>query len=149
YWLFKSEPNSYSIDDLARDKTTLWEGVRNYQARNFMMNDMKLGDPVLFYHSSADPPGVVGLATVSGLAEPDPTAFDPKSHYYDPKSSKEKPTWYCVRIKFKRKLTKQVTITDIRQENVLAGMLLLRRAMRLSVQPVTQEEYEYICQMGA
>jgi predicted RNA-binding protein with PUA-like domain len=147
YWLFKSEPGSYSIDDLARDKTTLWEGVRNYQARNFMMNEMKIGDTVLYYHSSVEPPGVVGLATVSGLAEPDPTALDPKSHYYDPKSTKENPIWYCVRIKFKRKFKKQVSLTDLRQEKVLANMLLLRRAMRLSVQPVTQEEFEYICEM--
>ena len=100
YWLMKSEPDVFSIDDLKKQKQTTWDGVRNYQARNFMMNDMQVGDLVLFYHSNAKPPGIAGLATVSKKAEPDPTQFDKKSEYFDPKATKEKPRWFCVKVKF-------------------------------------------------
>ena len=103
YWLMKSEPNTYSIDDLKKDAKTIWDGVRNYQARNFMMRDMQVGDTVLFYHSSADPSGVSGIAKVSRKALPDPTQFDKKSKYYDPKSTKEKPRWYCVEVSYQEK----------------------------------------------
>src|SRR5690606_27389126 len=103
YWLMKSEPEVFSISDLERDGRTLWEGVRNYQARNFMMNDMKVGDEVLFYHSNAEPPGVAGIAQVSSAAVPDPTAFDKKSEYFEPKATKENPRWFCVEVKFVKK----------------------------------------------
>ena len=100
YWLMKSEPNSYSITDLKRDKTAFWDGVRNYQARNFMMKDMKKGDKVLFYHSSSNPPGVVGLAVICKEAEADQTALDESSQYYDPKATKENPIWFAVTVQF-------------------------------------------------
>src|SRR5690606_17593040 len=103
YWLMKSEPGSYSIDDLQRDTRTSWEGVRNYQARNFMRDDMRPGDGVLFYHSGANPPGVAGLAKIARAAYPDPTALDPDSHYYDPKATKEDPRWVMVDIEFVEK----------------------------------------------
>ena len=103
YWLMKSEPNVYSIDDLKRDKKTYWEGVRNYQARNFMRDKMKPGDQVFFYHSNAEPPGIAGVAEIASQGYPDPSAFDKKQKYFDPKSDRKKPTWYVVDLKFVRK----------------------------------------------
>ncbi|MGE3757913.1 MAG: EVE domain-containing protein, partial [Pseudobdellovibrionaceae bacterium] len=136
-WLMKSEPEVVSIDDLQKKKTALWDSVRNYQARNFMMNDMKKGDLILFYHSSTEPPGIAGIAKVAGPAEADPTQFDKKSEYYDPKSKKEDPTWKCVPVEFVEKFSKFVPLEDIRGNKKLATMLVIKRGMRLSIQPVT------------
>src|SRR5512143_1628165 len=127
HWLIKSEPTSYSIDDLKRDKSTLWEGVRNYQARNFMMKEMKVGDQALFYHSSAEPPGVAGIAEISGAPEPDPTQFDPKDGHFDPKATPADPIWYCVRVRFKQKFAREVTLAELREWKDLQQMVLLKK----------------------
>lgn len=148
YWLMKSEPTSYSIDDLKRDKSTLWEGVRNYQARN-LMKEMKVGDEVLFYHSSVEPPAVVGIAEVSGPAEPDPTQFDQSDSHYDPKATPANPIWYCVRVKFKQKFARSVTLPELKERKELQSMVLLRKGSRLSVQPVTEKESKLICKLGS
>ena len=134
YWLMKSEPHVYSIDDLKKDRTTYWEGVRNYQARNHMMA-MKKGDLVLYYHSQQTPPGVVGVARVVKEAYPDFTQFDEKHHYYDAKSSEEKPRWYMVDVRFVKKLKTEVALPDIKARKGLADMVLVNNS-RLSVQPV-------------
>lgn len=148
YWLMKSEPDVYSIDALKRDRKTWWEGVRNYQARNFMMNEMKAGDEVLFYHSNAEPPGVAGIARVSRAAEPDREQFDKKSEYHDPKATKDKPIWFCVEVEFQGKFKTLVSLDDLRTEKKLKDMLVLKRGQRLSVQPVTKEEFEVVRKMG-
>jgi predicted RNA-binding protein with PUA-like domain len=148
YWLMKSEPDVFSIDHLKKDKSSIWDGVRNYQARNFMVKDMKVGDSILFYHSNADPPGVAGLAKVSQPAKPDPTAFDKKSKYFDEKSTKEKPRWYCVTIKYEKKFKHFVSLVDIRKTTSLQKMALLMRGQRLSIQPVDQKHFDIICKMG-
>ncbi|MDA1353484.1 MAG: EVE domain-containing protein [bacterium] len=149
FWLMKTEPDVYSIDDLKRDNTVQWEGIRNYQARNFMMNDMALGDKVLFYHSNTTPPGVVGLAEVCKLAYPDYFAWDVDSKYFDPKSTKENPRWFMVDIAYKGHLKSPVSLDAIKKEPSLIDMLVIRRGMRLSIQPVTQFEYNKIIKMGA
>jgi predicted RNA-binding protein with PUA-like domain len=149
YWLIKSEPTAYSIDDLKRDKSTLWEGVRNYQARNFMMKEMSVGDEALFYHSSAEPPGAVGVAEVSGPAEPDPTQFDSKDSHHDPKSTPADPIWYCVRVKFKQKFARQVSLAELRELKELQNMVLLRKGSRLSIQPVTEKEFKLVSKLGS
>lgn len=148
YWLMKSEPDVFSIDDLKKQKTTTWDGVRNYQARNFMMNDMQVGDLVLFYHSNAKPPGIAGLATVSKKAEPDPTQFDKKSEYYDPKATKEKPRWFCVKVKFKEKFKDLIPLEDIKSEKALKDMLVVQKGQRLSIQPVKEKDYKHILKMA-
>ncbi len=145
YWLIKSEPSSYSIDDLEQDKTTLWDGVRNYQARNFMMKEMSIGDQILFYHSNTKPTCIVGLAKVSKAAQPDPTAFDSKSKYYDSKSTKEKPIWHCVEVKFVKKIAKPILLETIKKQKGLENMLLIKKGMRLSIQPVTEDEFKLVC----
>jgi predicted RNA-binding protein with PUA-like domain len=144
----KSEPDVYSIDSLAKDKTTWWGGVRNYQARNFMRDEMKVGDAVLFYHSSAEPPGVAGLAEVSKAAAPDETQFDKKSEYYDPKASPEKPIWFCVQVKFVKKFKNPVTLQELRDNPKLKDLLVLKKGQRLSIQPVTKTHFEIIKKMG-
>ena len=149
YWLIKSEPTAYSIDDLKRDKSTLWEGVRNYQARNSMMKEMKVGDEALFYHSSAEPPGAVGIAEVSGPAEPDPTQFDASDSHYDPKATPASPIWYCVRVKFKQKFARQVSLPELRERKELQNMVLLRKGSRLSIQPVTEKEFGLVSKLGS
>jgi len=145
YWLMKSEPETYSIDDLAREKVAYWDGVRNYQARNFMRDSMKKGDKVFFYHSNAEPPGIAGVAEVDKEGYPDPTAFDPKSKYYDPKSKKENPTWILVDVKFVQKFNEMISLEQLRQVKGLENMLVLKKGQRLSIQPVTQKEWELIC----
>jgi len=147
HWLMKSEPNDYSIDDLERDGTTHWDGVRNYQARNLMRDQMSVGDAVLFYHSQLRPPGVVGLAEVVRDAYPDHTAWDPDSKYFDPKSSPEDPRWFMVDIAFVRKFDRMVTIDEMRERPELEDMVVLKRS-RLSVQPVTPQEFEVIVAMA-
>ena len=149
YWLIKSEPSAYSIDDLKRDKSTLWEGIRNYQARNFMMKEMKVGDEALFYHSSAEPPGAVGIAEVSGAAEPDPTQFDSGDSHYDPKATPAKPIWFCVRVKFKEKFARQVALSELRERKELKDMVLLQKGSRLSIQPVTEKEFRLVSELGS
>src|SRR4051812_16465245 len=135
YWLMKSEPDVFSIDDLARDKRSLWEGVRNYQARNFM-NEMSVGDEIIFYHSSAEPPCAAGIARVSGKAVPDPTQFDKKSEYFEKRATKEKPVWFCVEVEFVKAFKHPVGLNQIREEKSLSTLALLQRGQRLSVQPV-------------
>ena len=140
YWLMKSEPNSYSIDDLRRDGTTAWDGVRNYQARNIMRDGMHKGDLAFFYHSSTGVIGVVGLMQiVSDSAYPDPTQFDPKDHHYDPKSKRENPAWLLVDVAFREKFPHTVTLDDIKAIPACKHMVLTNRS-RLSVQPVREKE---------
>jgi predicted RNA-binding protein with PUA-like domain len=145
YWLMKSEPSTFSIDDLQRspNKTTSWDGVRNYQARNFMRS-MAVGDQVLFYHSSADPPAVVGISEVVKTAYPDPTQFDKKDKHYDPESKPSEPRWDMVDIRYVRKFSRALTLDELRNDSKLKGMVLLRKGSRLSVQPVTQLEWKHI-----
>lgn len=145
YWLMKSEPKVFSIDDLARapKQTTCWDGVRNYQARNYM-RAMRVGDQVLFYHSNADPPAIVGLAEVTKAAYPDRTSFDPKDKHYDPKSTPARPIWEMVDVKFVRKFKKPLGLDQLRTIPSLKKMELLRRGSRLSVQPVRLEEWNTI-----
>jgi predicted RNA-binding protein with PUA-like domain len=146
-WLMKSEPDVFSIDDLKMKKTSLWDGVRNYMARNFMMNDMKVGDQVLFYHSNAEPPGVAGLAEVSALATPDPGQFDKKSEYYDPKSTQDKPRWFCVTVGYKAHLPRLVSLQELKSHPKLKNMVLFTYN-RLSIAPVTKEEFQVICSIS-
>jgi predicted RNA-binding protein with PUA-like domain len=146
YWLMKTEPDVFSIDDLKKNKTSLWEGVRNYQARNFMMNDMQPGDQVLFYHSNADPSGIAGIASVAKKAIPDPLQFDPKSEYYDPKATKSKPIWFCVEVKYKNKFKSILSLAELKTIPKLSEMLVIKKGQRLSIQPVTEKDFEYIFQ---
>jgi predicted RNA-binding protein with PUA-like domain len=143
YWLMKSEPDEVSIDDLVRDKTVPWFGVRNYQARNFMRDEMKVGDGVLFYHSSCAEPGVAGLAEVGCAAYPDATQFDPRSKYFDAKSARDNPRWMNVDVKLVRK-TKLLPLAQMREMPALAGMRLLQRGNRLSITPVAPAEWRAI-----
>ncbi len=148
YWLMKSEPEAFSIDDLKKLNTTLWDGIRNYQARNFMMKNMKVGDHVLFYHSNAKPPGVAGLAIVSQLAQPDPTQFIKTSKYYDPKSTTENPRWNCVEVKYKKKFKHLLPLETLKADKKLSDMVLIKPGVRLSIQPVTLAQYTYICKLA-
>ena len=143
YWLMKCEPAAYTIDDLERDRSTSWEGVRNYQARNFMRDQMRVGDGVLFYHSSCPQPGIAGLAEVVSGPRPDDTQFDPDSPYYDSASTREKPRWVNVDVKVLRK-TRLVGLDELRAHPELADMVVLRRGNRLSITPVTDAEWKYI-----
>ena len=149
YWLMKSEPETYPISQLQKDKKTWWTGVRNYQARNFMMKDMKPGDEVLFYHSNAEPPGVAGTAIVSKAAEPDATQFDKKSDVFDPKATKEKPTWFCVEIEYGTTFKNFVSLEILKSTKSLAGMEVLKKGQRLSVQPVTKADFEQVKKLGS
>ncbi len=146
YWLMKSEPDVYSIDDLERDGSTMWDGVRNYRARN-NMRAMKAGDEVLYYHSNQTPPAIVGVARVSREAYPDPTQFDRKSKYYDEKSDRDDPRWSLVDIEFVAKLPHPVGLDDVKGDEALAEMELVRYG-RLSVQAVRREEFERVWKMG-
>lgn len=145
YWLMKSEPSTFSIDDLIRSphQTTSWDGVRNYQARNFMRS-MAVGDQVLFYHSNADPPALVGIAEVVKTAYPDPTQFDKRNKHYDPGSKPSEPRWDMVDIKYVRKFDRPLTLDELRKESELKDMVLLKKGSRLSVQPVTPREWKHI-----
>jgi predicted RNA-binding protein with PUA-like domain len=150
HWLIKSEPDVFSIRDLAKSlrKTTHWEGVRNYQARNFL-RAMKKGDCALFYHSNADPPGVAGVVEVVREAYPDPTAWDKKSDYHDPRASPENPVWSMVDVKLVQIFPREVPLDELRSVKALAGMELLRRGSRLSVTPVTAAEFRMIERLAA
>lgn len=149
YWLMKSEPSAFSIEDLqkAPGQRTCWDGVRNYQARNYM-REMKIGDQILFYHSNADPPAVVGVAEVVREAYPDPTAFDRKDKHFDPKSNPAKPMWDMVDIKLVRKFAAPLPLDLLRRQPGLKRMELLRRGSRLSVQPVRSEEWSRILSLA-
>lgn len=144
YWLMKSEPGDYSIDDLQRDGKTMWDGVRNYQARNFMRDDMQIGDTVFFYHSVTKPMGIFGTATVCSKSYDDPTQFDLGDAHYDPKSKKENPTWQLVDIKFKKKFKEPITLEEMKQDKKLEGFRLLQRGNRLSVFPVDEKHGKYL-----
>jgi predicted RNA-binding protein with PUA-like domain len=144
YWLMKTEPDAFSIDDLARVGTEPWSGVRNYQARNFMRDGMAVGDGVLFYHSSCAEPGVVGVAEVASPAYPDPTQFDRKSPYFDPMASRAEPRWMLVDVRFVRKLKRTITLAELRDAPRLEGLGLLQRGSRLSVMPVTRGQWSGI-----
>jgi predicted RNA-binding protein with PUA-like domain len=146
-WLMKSEPDVYSIDDLERDGTEPWEGVRNYQARNFM-REMAVGDLALFYHSSAKPPGVAGVCRISREAYPDETQFDKKSKYYDAKSKQEDPRWLVVDVAFVEKLDEAVSLQALKDDPALEGMLATQKGSRLSVQPVEKKHFKRVLQMG-
>ena len=146
YWLMKSEPDEFSIDDLARKKTETWSGVRNYQARNFL-REMRKGDGVLFYHSSCDEPGVVGIAEVATAAHPDPTQFDPKSDYFDAKSARDEPRWSLVDVKFKRKLKRVIALNELKSREELNGLALIRPGNRLSVLPVSKAQWDFILEL--
>lgn len=144
----KSEPDCYSIDDLKTEKVTIWDGVRNYQARNIMRDEMKKGDLVFFYHSNHKPPHIAGLAVIdSKEALPDPTQFDPKSEYFDEKSSKENPRWMTVKVKFKKKFKNILSLEEIKTNPKLKDMKLVQKGARLSVQPVAQKEWDEIMTM--
>jgi predicted RNA-binding protein with PUA-like domain len=147
HWLMKCEPSAYTIDDLARDGSTSWEGVRNYQARNFL-REMTVGDPVLFYASSADPSGVTGLARVVKAAYPDQFAWTKGHRYFDPSSSKESPTWYMVDIGFVERFPEVVSLETLKSTPGLEQMVVTKKGSRLSIQPVTRAEYDIVVRLG-
>jgi len=144
YWLMKSEPDVSGIDHLKAVKIEPWDGVRNYQARNMMRDDMKKGDLVFFYHSNTDVPGIVGIMQVVKEGYPDHTAFDPEAKYYDPKSDPDNPRWYMVDVKFKRKLKRTISLSELKELPELEDMPLVRKGNRLSIMPVTKEQWDFI-----
>jgi predicted RNA-binding protein with PUA-like domain len=148
YWLMKTEPDVFSIDDLARDGVTPWEGVRSYQARNLLRDQVHVGDAVLFYHSSTEPPGVAGLAEVVRESYPDRTQFDPASPYFDPKSTQDNPRWFVVDVRFVERFPAVVPLAVLHTTPGLEDMVVLKRGMRLSVQPVTEDEWRIVVALG-
>lgn len=148
YWLMKTEPDAYSIDDLKRDGSEHWDGIRNYQARNSMRDDMRVGDMVLFYHSVEKPVGVVGVAKICKEAYPDFTAFDPDSKYHDPKSKAESPTWMMVDVAFVEKWADTVSLEELKDDPNVDGMLVVKKGMRLSIQPVEKAHFDYVLKLG-
>ena len=149
YWLMKSEPQTYSIEDLAnaKNQSTLWDGVRNYQARNTLRSQMKVGDLAFFYHSSCLIPGIAGIVKIMQTGIPDPTAFDPQSPYYDPKSTPSNPRWYSVEVKLEEKLSSLLSLSEIRQQPTLENFTLVRKGNRLSVFSVTKQEWQILNSM--
>lgn len=146
-WLMKSEPDVYSIDDLRRDGVEPWEGVRNYQARNYM-REMAEGDLALFYHSSAKPPGVAGICRIVREAYPDPTQFDRKSEYYDPKSKKDDPRWSRVDVEFVEKFDQEISLPTLKDDPALQGMRVIQKGSRLSVQPVDKKHFKHVLKLA-
>ncbi|WP_347989206.1 EVE domain-containing protein [Methylomonas sp. AM2-LC] len=146
YWLMKSEPDAFGIDDLFQrpQQTEPWDGVRNYQARNMLRDEMKTGDQVFFYHSNCDEPGIVGIAQIVREGYPDHTAFDPDNKHFDPKSHPDKPSWYMVDVKFVRKLSRTISLRELKLKTELAELALLRRGNRLSIMPVNAEQWQFI-----
>ncbi|MHB8472458.1 MAG: EVE domain-containing protein [Gammaproteobacteria bacterium] len=146
YWLMKSEPDAFSIDDLRKrpKQTEPWDGVRNYQARNMLRDQMKKGDLAFFYHSSCAEPGIVGIMEIVRAGYPDSSAFDPDDHHYDPKSSPDAPRWFRVDVRFKRKLRRTITLAELKEQPKLADMGLLARGNRLSIMPVTKRQWDFI-----
>lgn len=151
YWLLKSEPGSFSIEDLAKakNKTTHWDGVRNYQARNFMRDQMKRGDLAFFYHSNCKEIGITGIVEVCKESYPDHTAFDPNDHHYDPKSNPDNPRWMMVDVRLKKKFKHTITLDQLKQNPKLKDMMILRKGNRLSITPLTVKEWEAIVKMEA
>ncbi len=151
YWLMKSEPEEFGIDDLRKrpKKTEPWDGVRNYQARNMMRDQMKVRDRAFFYHSNCEVPGIVGIMEICSKPYPDPTAFDPEDKHYDPKSDPDNPRWYLVDVKLVRKLERTIALSELRvySESKLAEIALLRRGNRLSVMPVTKKQWDFILKL--
>jgi predicted RNA-binding protein with PUA-like domain len=143
-WLFKSEPDAYSIDDLKRDKVEPWNGIRNYQVRNMIRDDMQVGDEILFYHSSCKVPGIAGIASIASTAKPDPLQFDPSSHYFDAKADVDEPRWLLVDVKFVRKLKRVIPLTELKQHPGLDDFVLNRRGNRLSIFPVSDAHWKLI-----
>jgi predicted RNA-binding protein with PUA-like domain len=150
YWLLKSEPSTFSWDDLWKSprRTTRWDGVRNFQARNYLRDDIQVGDQAFFYHSSADPTAIVGIAEVVRAGYPDETAFDPRDDHYDPKSRRESPMWYAIDIRAVTPATHPITLSELRAQRRLADMVLLQKGSRLSVQPVTASEWTLITRLA-
>jgi predicted RNA-binding protein with PUA-like domain len=150
YWLFKSEPDCFSYDDLekAPNRTTGWDGIRNYQARNFLRDDVKFGDGVIYYHSNAEPPGMAGVAVIVEESHPDPTQFDPKADHFDPKSELVAPTWMQVGVRAVAKAVKEVSLAEMRAEKGLDGLELLKKGSRLSVHPVSHEHWQILMKMA-
>ncbi|MDA8019069.1 MAG: EVE domain-containing protein [Thermoanaerobaculia bacterium] len=148
YWLVKSEPDVYSLHDLERDGTTYWDGVRNYQARNMMRDDMKTGDLVLYYHSNTNPPGIVGLAKVVQEGYPDPTQFDSNDKHYDPKSKADNPRWYVVDVEFVAHFDQKLDLQGLKEDEALDGMILLRKGNRLSVMPVEEHHFQRVLDLA-
>ena len=150
YWLMKSEPLTYGIDHLAAlpQQTDTWEGIRNYQARNMIRDEMKKGDLAFFYHSNCKPPGIVGIMEIVKESYPDHTAFDPNSKYYDPKSSPDKPRWMQVDVKLKQRFKQIIALDELRQQPELANMRVLQKGNRLSITPVSKKEWQVICEIA-
>lgn len=148
YWLMKSEPDTYSIDDLEKNGKGMWEGCRNYTVRNYIRDEMKIGDQAFFYHSSCPVPGIVGTMEVVSEAYPDPTQFDPDSEYYDPKSKRENPRWFVVDVAFKEKFADVVPLSKMRENASLRDMVTLRRGNRLSITTVEPNEWEAVLKMA-
>jgi len=144
YWLMKSEPDDYSIDDLKKDRREPWDGIRNYQARNMMRDDMCIGDQILFYESNCKEPGVVGIAKVASKPYPDPTQFDQQAKYFDAKSSKDNPRWILVDVSFVKKLSRKITLAEIKAQKSLDDMILTRKGNRLSIMPVEKKHWDKI-----
>ncbi len=147
YWLMKSEPDAYGIDDLKRDRREPWDGIRNYQARNMMRDDMKIGDTVFFYHSNCKEVGVVGVMKVASKPYPDPTQFDPESNYCDPKSNPDDPRWCLVDVAYVKKLKRTISLAEIKAHPGLDEMILVRKGNRLSIMPVSEEHWNLILGM--
>ncbi len=143
-WLMKSEPDAYGIDDLERDRREPWDGIRNYQARNMMRDDMRIGDKVFFYHSNCKDIGVVGVMKVASKPYPDPTQFDPESNYYDPKSNPDDPRWCLVDVQFVKKLSRTISLAEIKAHPGLDDMILVRKGNRLSIMPVSEDHWKLI-----
>ena len=150
YWLMKSEPDTYGIDHLIREKnsTGMWEGCRNYTVRNFIRDEMSIGDLAFFYHSNADPSGVVGIMEIVSDPYPDPTQWDPKSHYYDPKSPKDKPRWLVRDVKHIEKFPRTVALSELKTAPGLEDMMVARKGMRLSITPVSKKEWDIVVKMA-
>ncbi len=149
YWILKSEPEAFSINDLQRVTVEPWDGIRNYQARNFMRDEMTIGDQGFFYHSNCAEPGIVGILTVESQPYPDPTQFDPHSQYHDPKSDPDQPRWILVDVRFVQKFRRTVTLAEMKREPALEGMRLLQRGNRLSILPVEKSHWAHILEMAS
>ena len=147
YWLMKNEPEDYSIDDLKRDKTEPWDGIRNYQVRNMIRDDMSVNDLAFFYHSNCEVPGIYGVMIINSKAYPDHTAFNKRAKYFDPKSKREKPTWLMVDVKYKRKLSRPITLTELKAHKMLSSMRVVQRGNRLSITEVSKPEWSFILKL--
>lgn len=144
YWLMKSEPDVYGIEHLEKEGVNMWEGCRNYTVRNFIRDEMKIGDLAFFHHSNSSPSGIIGTMEIVSDPYPDPTQWDPESHYYDPKSPKENPRWFVRDVKFRSKFSRLISLDELRQTPGLESMLVIRKGQRLSIMPVTPEEWEIV-----